>query len=499
MNKLFLLLKIRFDEWFGISATKYEKNPGKRNLKYIRYVVAILLTLICVGLSFGVSMKLAESGFAKMLPVTAYALGSIISLVVTILKINEMISGNEDAEFLMSMPFSSVVQVIVMFLMLYLKNTFYTMIVAVPMGLVYGRYTSVSGGFWGLWILGLLLTSLPTSGIAALIGMVIAILLSTSKNSNLIQSLVSLGILTGVFLLVIHLVDGVGKILERGTGRNTGELCEKIIAEITGNYKLAGFYQNGIVNQSALWVFLFVLMSVIWYLFFVFFLSISYQELILALQSPVNYQVYEFRPLVQRDLGKTLYLREVEQWLHSKSYMVNSMIGVLLSLVVSLVLLVKGVEPVCQRFGVLEYLPEITRCVPALLCLTVGMSCTSYCSMSLEGKRHWILETMPIDEKIICRSKVRLNLTITIPSVVVSALFLSLAFHTSVFRTLLFFLIPLSYAFLSAWWGIWIDQKYGDYASESENQAMHQSPVFFLGYLPGVLLPLAAMIFLLKG
>lgn len=248
MSKLCLLLRIRLDELFGISATKYGKNQKKKISKYIHGVIMFLLFVISVGMAYGVALKLAESGFANLLPVTSYVVGSIISLVVTILKINEMLSGNEDAEFLMSMPFSTISQVAVLFLILYLKNTFYAMIAVVSMGIVYGMYTSVSGSFWALWILGLLLTSLPASGIAALIGMVIAIFLSTSKNSNLIQSLISMGIFTGIIILILHTIARVGEVLLKETNQNNESLCQEIIAEITGNYKLAAFYQNGIVE-----------------------------------------------------------------------------------------------------------------------------------------------------------------------------------------------------------------------------------------------------------
>ncbi len=496
MSKLCLLLRIRLDELFGISATKYEKNQKKKISKYIHGVIMFLLFVISVGLAYGVALKLAESGFANLLPVTSYVVGSIISLVVTILKINEMLSGNEDAEFLMSMPFSTISQVAVLFLILYLKNTFYAMIAVVPMGIVYGMYTSVSGSFWALWILGLLLTSLPASGIAALIGMVIAIFLSTSKNSNLIQSLISMGIFTGIIILILHTIARVGEVLLKETNQNNESLCQEIIAEITGNYKLAAFYQNGIVEQNGAWVFLFVLISVIWYLFFVFFLSMSYQELILALKSPVNYQSYQFKNLEQQNLKKALYKKEVKQWLHSKSYMVKSMTGVILSLLFSAFVLIKGANPLCRMFGVMEYLPKITMCVPLVLCVFVGMSCTSYCSVSMEGKRHWITQTMPMEEKITYSGKTRLNLTVTIPMVILSAAMLSVSFPVEVWQSVLFFVIPAIYAVFSAWWGLRVNQKYADYASESENQIMHQGLSFLLGYLPGILLPVLGILWI---
>ena len=65
MSKLCLLLRIRLDELFGISATKYEKNQKKKISKYIHGVIMFLLFVISVGMAYGVALKLAESGFAN--------------------------------------------------------------------------------------------------------------------------------------------------------------------------------------------------------------------------------------------------------------------------------------------------------------------------------------------------------------------------------------------------------------------------------------------------
>ena len=497
MRDLGLLLKLRLNESLGISSTLHEQDKRKKAQKCLHGVVMLLMAVIVVEVVTTVSLWLADIGCAPMLPVLGYMISSVITLVFTILSINNTLSGNQDIEFLMSMPFHSVTQVAVMFLLMYMKNLLWTLLVSGPMGIVYAMEMQVSSDFWGMWILGLLFTGLPASGIAALLGMIVAVLLCTSKNSNMIQSIISLGVIGGMLLLVVVMLNQIGNGLLETIHQNSDVVCQNIIDGITLNYKLGRFYQNGIVEQQPMWIFLFVLISVVWYGFFVFFLSMSYQELILALRSPVEYKQYMRDEWVQKDLKKALYKRELEQWLQSKSYMVSSLVGCVCAVFLAVAFLIKGANEWCAMFGLMPYFEAIKWCMPFVLCLFVGMSCTSYCAMSMEGRRHWIMQTMPVDEKVLKTSKVKLNLTITVPTVIVSAWMLCVAFEVSVIEGVLYFLIPLVYAGISAWWGICVDSKYADYSSESENQTMHQGMSFVLGYLPGIVIPVIAICLLI--
>lgn len=494
MRSLGLVLRIRFDELFGVSATRYEKNKKKKILGRMRHLVMICFAILIMGAVAYVSQNLAERGYASVLPVVSYVLGSLISLIVTILKMNEMISGNADAEYLMSMPFPSATQVLALFLMLFFWNNLYTLLFALPMGIVYGVSSGAGAGFWGAWIFGMLMTSLPTSGIAALLGMVLAVFLSMSKHRNLIHSCVSLTILTVVFLFIIHMVTGIGSVWKNGVGKDSTILSQEIITKITSNYRFARLYQNGIMEQNTSWIWLFFILSVIWYVFFVFFLSVSYQELVLALKAPMQYQTYHWKTMIPKKQKNALMKREMEQWMRSKSYLTGSLIGSIMLLIVSIEILVRGAANVEAIFGLTERHDLLVMCIPFVLCFFVGMSCTTYCSLSMEGKRHWIMETLPMEERMLKSCKMKLNLLITIPMVLVNATLLCIAFQPSILQLLLLYLISIAYAFLSAWWGFFVDSRYADYTSESERQTMYQSTSFFLGYLPGILLPILSIL-----
>lgn len=294
-------------------------------------------------------------------------------------------------------------------------------------------------------------------------------------------------------MIVIRTILKIGEGLGAGMRNNSNEICQIVLGQIISNYKLGRFYQRGIVEQNPIWIFLFVLMSVIWYLFFVFFLSMNYQELILALRSPVVYNAYTFKGLQEKSLDRALYERELRQWLQSKSYMAISLVGALGGLLVSLTLWIKGIEPLAQMFSITEYLPWIQRCIPLFLCFIAGCCCTGYCSFFAEGDRSWIMQTTPVDEKALCRSKRRLNLTITFPAVLLCAVFLCSAFKMVWYETVIYCGIPLFYGWVSAWWSVRIDQCYAGFFSGTSSQTRHHGMSFLIGYLPGVLIPLVLL------
>ena len=484
MRNLFILLKVNLDEEMGISSFHHQRSARGKISGLLKRAIMLLLGVVIIGLFYTLGHSMASTGFADAIPVFAYIIGSILTLIITILRINETLAGKADTEFVMSLPINNFIQVFCLFLRLYLWNTLFVLLTNVPMILCYAKAVHPSESFWLYWLIGIIMTSLPVTGVAALLGMFLALILAPLKNGNQIHSIITLVFLSGIILLVLNIGNHLGAELIHSSS------SESLIAMICKNYKLGRFYQHGVVEQQNLWLILFLLISTIWHLFFLFFLTITYQEITLALRAPKQYKTYKLSLLEESPIEKALFEREFQQWLRSRSYLVSTVLGVLTGLFVSLWLALKGTNQLIAMLHMENYLPRLQWSVPLFLATLVGASCTTYCSLSMEGKRHWIMETMPMDERLIYRSKIKLNLILTIPFSLICASLLVIAFQPGALLGILYFLIPACYAFLSAWWGLWVDRHFADYSIGSENQALRQSTSFFVGWLPGVALPL---------
>ena len=481
MYNFFLLLKIRLDEMFEISTTKFQKQFSKKFSYLFHKIIMLLLYITGFYFFYLLAYFLGTLGLAEILPVTGYLGAMVITFISVLLTINETFTGNEDSEFLLSMPISAFNQVIVLFIIVYIKNLLYCIMIEVPFYIVY--HQCVSGGCnFGPWLIGLLFTSLPVCGIATLVGMVIILSIVHSPKKNQIMSVISL---VFVFTAIIILIAIADTIYLTVTGGSIFEnMASLIISNLTSNLKFARFYQLGIVEGQITYTFLFVFMSIIWYAVLLFMHTMAYQTSITALRSPISYGEKDTNDILSlmKENGTQIAMvkKEISQFLGSKSYLMHSMIGIILGIVLPINFLVVGVD---------EFDTYIAK-IPFLICTLVGVSCTTYCALSIEGRRYWIMEASPANLWELNKAKIFVNLIFTLPMAILSGTLFSVAFYTSVLQTLLNILLPASYAFVSAYYGIIINAKFVDYSCESEEMVMNRGTTFLLGYLPVILLPL---------
>ena len=482
MRNLFLLLKIHFDEELRVSVFLHEKNPLKKMGFVLKNLVLFCMMVAIVSISSRLGCQMVASGLGEAIPVIGYVIGSLVTLVATILKINEILAGKSDAEYLMSLPMGTFLHVICIFLRLSVWNTVLVARVHIPMILAYRDGGLASPDFWTSWMIGLFLTCLPVTGIAALVGTVLALCLVTLRKSNLVQSIIIFGVLAIAGFLLLNMLYSAGNVLQ-----NAGNV-QDVIGAITTNFKVGRFYQKGVIMHSAGTFFLFIVYSCVWFLLFLFLLSMSYQEVILALRAPKSFAEYNFGVQMQSDVKTAIARRTWDQWLQSRSYMASTMIGPLYAVLISGFLFLtkgSGLREVLTNTGVSSYFA-----IPMFLCMLIGMGCNTYCGLSMEGKRLWVMETIPVDLREICKQKIIMNLWITEPVAIICGVMLSITFRTSVMLSLCYVLLPAVYAVASAIWGMWIDTRHADYSMDTESQVLRQSISFYLGWLPGVLLPL---------
>ncbi len=473
MRNFFLLLKIRFQEKFDIGSN---------------IVMLVLYLCLFAGVYLAASF-LKTLGYAQALPLIAYVTAIILTFITTVIKINETFSGNEDSEFLLSMPFSSGVQVFVTFTMMFMSNLLICILIELPCYIVY-KGTAFGAGFTVIrWLIGLFLTSLPVCGIAVMVGMVIILSLVKNPKKNQIVSAICLFFLCIAFSLMAFLLDRVylaisGQLVYEATGT----AAVGFVNEISQNFKLGRFYQLGIVEGNGLYTFLFIIMSLIWYAVLLFMHCMAYQGVITALRSPLSYGELSHDEIVnrmkERKLFTVLFAKEWNQLIRSKYYLLQSSIGIILGLVIPINFLIMGNMGLSNR-------PLI---VPSLICLFAGCANTSYCSMSMEGKRYWIMESAPAPLKELKKAKILLYILLIVPIILFSAITMSRAFEMNGLWTAISLVIPIIYAAILALWGSFIGTKFADYSCETESMALHRGIPFILGYLPGIVIPAVLLV-----
>lgn len=483
MRNLFLLLKIRLDEIFELSSTKAEKSPVKKLGAYVHKLIMLAIYVICFGVIYNIADFMGKIGLVSVLPIIGYIFALIVTFLVVVLMMNDIFSGNEDSEFLLSTPIGTFTQVISTFIIIYGRNLFYSFIIEFPFYLGYMKYSDVKLGV-ARWILGLLFTSLPICGIATLIGMVLILSLVHSPKKNQIMSIISLSFMAIAIVIMIAVLDRVYLIASGNVVIDSESVSVAIIKELSRNLKFARFYQNGIVKGDVGYTMLFIFMSVIWYAVLLFMHTMAYQSAITALRSPVTYGEKTadeiLNAMVPSSEKAAMLKKEIAQFVGSKSYMLHAMPGMLLGIILPINFLIVGAGD----------FKSYSSIIPWLICVLVGFSNITYCSMSMEGRRFWILETSPSEGAALKWAKTVVNLIFVMPMAILSGILFSVAFEASIVEILLNVFVPIIYSIITAFYGITVDYKFANYSSESESIVLGRGTTFLLGYLPMIVLPM---------
>lgn len=474
------VLRVRMDEGLDISRFKYSRQPGVKLGIVLYKLVRIVIYLVLLGAFTYLYEALAKAGIAEVLPTLSYFFASAVCVLTTIVSINEILTGNEDSEFLLSTPISGFTHVAIMFLTLYVKCLAYVILISGPAGIIYMKYVA-GAGFVGYWLEGMLLTSLPLGGIACLAGTVIVLTLAHHPKKEQIQSGITIAILVMGSVIVLFIANRISAILGV-VAADSQQMVKDILKLFITNFRFARMYQYAIVEHSVGYMVIFPILSVIWYGVFAFAFGMGYRVMVISFRCPVDYKEYKWKPQKMESAGRSIFKREMDQLLRSKSYLTRSMTGIIVGTMVALSTLVFGPELIVRFVGPMR--------LPILICLFIGMSNTTYCAFSIEGRRHWITETSPVDDRLMFKGKVLANLIFTVPFAIISGVVLGYTATDNAIYKICYVIIPVLYSVLVAYWGIMVDKRFGDFSKESEQQAMSQGVSYVLGYLPGVIIPI---------
>ena len=186
--------------------------------------------------------------------------------------------------------------------------------------------------------------------------------------------------------------------------------------------------------------------------------------------------------------------RELRHYFSSTIYATNTLLGEILMLILAIAVLVTGLETVETMLGlpgvVSRILPLLVGFLPAMMPLTA-------CSISMEGKQWWMLQTLPVTEKDVIRSKVVTKLLVSFPFYLVSEVLLFIAIRPADVDALCLLAVPAVYIIFGARAGLAINSKFPLFDWENEVRVVKQSASAMLTMLASMvsaLVPIAVLL-----
>ncbi len=365
----------------------------------------------------------------------------------------------KDNELLLSMPIKPVMILAARMMSVYILVILYTFIAFLPSLIVY----SLLGRFGFLILIrGLIMYAALTFIILALscaLGWLLAIVASKVGGKKLV-TVVSLIVSLGTYYFFYF---GRQRIMDLITE-------DPAKAEHTFKTVLFPFYAYGRGIADS-WIYFLIFLGIAAALMAItlFLLSRSFISLVTTKKSRRK-KVYVARTVNANSAFGALFRREIRRFLTNPLYLLNNGLGSVIMIVVSVIALVNtgairgmlnniggtyGNDPAVQ-FSFSNYLAFLPLAIVSGICLILSLTPISSSSVSLEGNRLWILQTIPVGVKTILAAKLAVHMLFAGVPVLVLSVSLSIILKLG-FTSILLCLASLGVAVLTGTFGLLLE------------------------------------------
>ena len=482
MNNIFYLLKVQMLSFFGINKALHTKQ--KKDAKKSMGIIGILLlAILFIAMSFlyngGIAVLFKSMGLLDFYLPMVMMFTSFIILMTTLYKGSGVLFDGKDYDLLGALPIKTSDIVASRVLVLYFMNLIFLGIIMIPAAIVYGVVAKPSLAFYGMYGLTLFFIPLIPIIIATFIGAVITVVAIRFKRTQLISLILNLILLMGIMSISFG-----------STGTTSEELTQlsKVMMDtINQVYPLANLYLQAVCQYNIVALILFVGCSIGAFVLFSVVLGMQFKKIHTMLHTTHrsnNYRVGEMR--VSSALH-ALYRKELKRYFSSSMYVMNTGIGAMLMLMFAISLIFLDGPQIEQMLEIPNFNQYMSEFAPLVASLFMVMNGTTACAISLEGKNLWILKASPIPVKNIFLSKIGVQLTLTIPAILLNGIIMTVVLKLSLLESIMVFVLPTCYTLFIGIMGIIINLKYPNLEWTSEVVVIKQSAATLISMLVGIL------------
>jgi len=482
MNNVKLLLKANLINSYGIN--RFLKQSSKsEQIKMLLLAVAILWAIVVLFSSafsyFNmVSDVLVQLDSLSVLLVISFINISIVSLFMSIYKASGYLFSFKDYDLLMSLPVKTSEVLICKLLLLYIANFMITFIIGLPSLIAYGIKSSSGVVYYIFAFIALFFISLFPMIIGAAFSFIIGKISSRFKSSNIAMIIGSFAL----FLLIMIGSNFIGNVSPEFIQDISG-----LMEVITKAYYPIYLYVNALVNVDILYLIGFILISTIPFFLLVYLFSKSFKYINSKMNESFKASNYKMESLRVSSPLKSLYKKELSFYFSSHVYVLNTATGMVMMTILTICIAVFGEDKVAQVLELPMMGEFIFPVVTAIACMCVCLSCTTSSSISLEGKKLWIVKSLPIEPIEILKSKILVNLTIIVPLLIINSVILAISLRIVLVQYLLFLVITILYAVLISMTGIMVNLYLPKFEWKSHTEVVKQSASSVISILTGTI------------
>lgn len=393
-------------EFFPFAALKNTADAAAKKRAKRRLTSTFVLFLACVYMSGVYSMGMLRGGLDRtsytLVPALMLVMGSVLGAITTLTKSGTALFSASSLDPLLSLPLSRRTVVLSRIFSLYFEE----LLIQAGMLLTAGVCCQIVIGdlpaaFWPVLIITVFLAPLLPLGVGGLAGLFVNMLTARMKNKSLFTTVFSMGFL----LLVMFFSFNAGTMFN-----DMADIAGSLQTRIFSLYPPARLFVEGLQgNLSAFLLFtglslaLLVLLCLAAVKGFAFFYG--------AINATASSKAFRMSRQKRSGMLLTLCKKELRQKLNTPIWIMNTDMGTVMAIVLTVALIVVGKAPVVevleevfgrgQQAGLLFGLV-----IAAAQCLSLSASA----AVSMEGKGLWLIKSLPIQADTWLRSKLLVSM-----------------------------------------------------------------------------------------
>lgn len=470
MRSVKLLTWLSFSNFLGLNEMRHSKDQKKKGRLITVFVAYIILGVMLTFYTGLITYALILFDMTAIIPAYLTIVISLLSFMFTVFSAGPTLFSTRSYEFLIPFPVKPAAIVISRFLSMYMIDMLISVLTTVTVLVVCLIMGMTSVWFYISMLLGAVILPLIPMTAAMIVGTGIYAITSRMRRKNIMQILFSMTFLALYFIFMQNL---------NGTDAELVGAVSDLVSSITKIYLPSLWFSEGVFG-NILFYLLFFFVSIALFLVFALLVGKFYSKLCTSLVSQAAKRNYVMKTQKGTSAFRACFFRERKRYFSSSLYVMNTLVGYIMAVVLPLLLLFEDTGEMLRMF------PQdvLVKIIPFIIAMFLNMSPTTINAFSMEGKHFWLTQSLPIRVKDIVNAKLLVNLMFAVPSAILSSFVLFFVLRPTS-DIVWFFVIPLIYVVFGSVLGLWVNMKVPMMVWDMEAQVIKQSKAVLFMMLLG--------------
>ena len=406
MKQLLPLIRLQLMEFFPVSAMKNTADAGAKKRARRRLMSTVVIFFACVYMSGVYSMGMLKGGLDGLTYTLAPALmlmaGSVLGAITTLTKAGTVMFASASLDPLLSLPLSRRTVTLSRVFSLYFEE----FLINAGMLLTAGVCCQIAIGdlpaaFWPVLILTVFLSPLIPMGVGGLAGLFVNMLTARMKNKSLFTTVFSMAFVVGVMFLSFN----AGTLFT-----DMADIAGSLQTRVFSLYPPTRLFVEGLMGNVGSFL-LFAGVSLALLALFCLAVVKGFSFFYGAINATAAAKAFRMGRQKQAGTLMTLCKKELRQKYNTPIWIMNTDMGTVMAIILTVVLIVAGKAPVMEVLEDVFHRGDQAALLFGLVIATVQcMSLSATASVSMEGKGLWLIKSLPIRANTWLRSKLLVSM-----------------------------------------------------------------------------------------